>query len=58
MQNDRLYDRNMILTQVKKQLNFYEEDIAVGYKTKFDSKDIILAKNYVMDKYNYLINLN
>lgn len=58
MEKGRLYDREMILTQVEKQLSYYQEDILVGYKTRCNSNDILLAEKYVIDNYNYLVNLN
>ena len=58
MEKGRLFDRDMILTQVKKQQSYYQEDLAVGYKTRCNSKDILLAETYILDNYNYLVYLN
>jgi len=58
MEKGRLFDRYMILTQVKKQQSYYQEDVAVGYKTRCNSKDILLAETYILDNYNYLVYLN
>ena len=58
MENGKIYDREMILTQVRKQEIYYQEEVAVGYKTRFNAKDILLAENYILDNYNYLVYLN
>lgn len=58
MENGKVYDREMITNQVFKQHSFYKEDVKVGYKTKYNTKDINLAEDYIMDNYNYLIYLN
>ena len=58
MENGKLYHRDMILTQVQKQDTYYQEDVAVGYKTRCNSKDILLAEEYIMDNYNYMVYLN
>ncbi len=58
MENGKLYHRDMILTQVQKQDSYYQEDVAVGYKTRCNSKDILLAEEYIMDNYNYMVYLN
>ena len=58
MENGKIYDREMILTQVQKQNSYYQEDVAVGYKTRFNSIDISLAEEYIMDNYNYVVYLN
>jgi hypothetical protein len=58
MEKGKLYDREMILNQVEKQLYYYQEDILVGYKTRCNSNDIHLAEKYVIDNYNYLVNMN
>jgi len=58
MENEKFYDRKMILIQVQKQDSYFQEDIAVGYKTRFNSIDIILAEEYIMHNYNYLVYLN
>ncbi len=52
------YDREMILKQVNKQISYYNEDLLIGYKTRFNIKDILLAEKYVIHHYNYHINLN
>ena len=48
----------MIETQVQKQDSYCQEDIAVGYKTRCNSIDILLAEEYIMDNYNYVVYLN
>ena len=58
MEKGKLHDREMILTQVEKQLTYFQEDILVGYKTRCNSNDILLAEKYVIDNYNYLVNIN
>ena len=58
LENGKVYDREMILTQVQKQDSYYQEDIAVGYKIRFNSIDILLAEEYIMDNYNYVVYLN
>ncbi len=58
MEKGKLFDRDMILTQVKKQQSYYQEDVVVGYKTRCNSKDILLAETYILDNYNYLVHLN
>lgn len=58
MQSGIVYDRNMIREQVFKQHSFNDEDIKLGYKTKFNASEIILAKMYVMDYHDYIVHLN
>lgn len=58
MENGKIYDREMISDQVFKQHSYYDEDVKVGYKTRCNSKDILLAETYIIDNYNYLIYLN
>jgi len=58
MEKGKLFDRDMILTQVKKQQSYYQEDVSVGYKTRCNSKDILLAETYILDNYNYLVYMN
>ena len=58
MEKGKLFDREMIFIQVKKQHSYYQEDLAVGYKTRCNSKDILLAETYILDYYNYLVYLN
>ena len=58
MEKGKLFDRDMILTQAKKQQSYYQEDEAIGYKTRYNTKDILLAETYVLDNYNYLVYLN
>lgn len=58
LENRKVYDREMISKQVFKQHSFHDEDLKVGYKTRCNSKDILLAENYIIDNYNYLIYLN
>ncbi len=57
MEKGRLFDRETILTHVKKQQSYYQEDVSVGYKIRCNSKDILLAETYIMDNYNYLVYL-
>ena len=58
MENGKVYDREMISEQVVKQHQYYDEDVKVGYKTTYNTKDIHLAEDYIMDNYNYLVYLN
>ena len=58
MENGKIYDREMILTQVQKQDSYYQEDVAVGYKSRCNSVDILLAEEYIMDNYNYVVYMN
>ncbi len=58
MEKGKLFDRDMILTQAKKQQSYYQEDVVVGYKTRCNFKDILLAETYILDNYNYLVYLN
>ena len=58
MENGKIYDREMISEQVFKQHSYYDEDIKVGFKTRYNTKDIKLAHNYIIEYYDYIINLN
>ena len=58
IENGKVYDREIISDQVFKQHSYYDEEVKVGYKTRCSSKDILLAENYIMDYYDYIINLN
>lgn len=58
LENGKIYDREMILTQVQRQDTYYQEDVAVGYETRCNSIDILLAEEYIMDNYNYVVYLN
>jgi hypothetical protein len=58
MEKGKSYDREMISNQAKKQLTYYQEDVIVGYKTRCNADDILLAEKYVIDQYNYLVYLN
>lgn len=58
MEKGNLFDKEMILIQVKKQHSYYQEDVAVGYKTRFNTVDILLAETYILDNYNYMVYLN
>jgi hypothetical protein len=58
LQNGKCYDRSMIFEQVEKQRSFNYEDIKLGYKIKFNAREINLAKKYVMDYYDYIVYLN
>ena len=58
MENGKVYDRAMISEQVFKQHSFYNDDVKVGYKTKYNTKDIHLAEDYILDYYDYVVHLN
>jgi len=58
MENEKVYDREMISEQVFKQHSFYSEDVKVGYKTRYNTKDIHLAEDYILDYYDYIVHLN
>jgi hypothetical protein len=58
MENGKKYDREMISDQVFKQHSYYDEDVKVGYKTRYKTKDIHLAEDYILDYYNYVVHLN
>ena len=58
MENGKVYDREMISDQVFKQHSYYDEDVKVGYKTRYKTMDIHLAKDYVLNNYDYVVNLN
>ena len=58
LENGKIYNREMILTQVQKQDSYYQEDVAVGYKSRCNSVDILLAEEYIMDNYNYVVYMN
>lgn len=58
MEKGRLYDREMIFEQIIKQRKFHNEDLKIGWKTKYDISDIKLAEEYMMNNYSYFINLN
>ena len=58
MEKGKKFDREMILRQIKKQQTYYQEDLAFGYKTRCNSKDILLAESYIIENYNYLSHLN
>ena len=58
MENGKVYDREMLSDQVFKQHSYYDEDVKVGYKTRCTSNDIHLAHNYIMDHYDYIVDLN
>ena len=58
MKNGRVYDREMISEQVFKQHSYYNEDVIVGYKTSYNTKDIHLAEGYIIDYYEYVVHLN
>jgi hypothetical protein len=58
MENGKIYDREMISEQVFKQHQYYDEDVKVGYKTRCSSNNIQLAHNYIMDHYDYIVDLN
>lgn len=52
------YDREMIFEQAQKQHSYYQEDIKVGYKTRSSKEEIQLAESYILEYYDYVINLN
>ena len=52
------YDRDMIFEQAQKQHSYYQEDIKVGYKTRTSKKEIQLAESYILEYYDYVIQLN
>jgi len=58
MENGKVYDREMISEQVFKQHSYYNEDVKVGYKTRYNTKDIHLAEDYILDYYDYVVHLN
>ena len=58
MENGKVYDREMISKQVFKQHSYYDEDIKVGHKTRYNTKDIHLAEDYVLNYYDYVVHLN
>jgi len=58
MENGKVYDREMISEQVFKQHSFYNEDVRAGYKTRYNTKDIHMAEDYVLDYYDYIVHLN
>ena len=58
MEKEKLYDREMISEQIIKQRNFHNEDLKIGWKTKYDISDIKLAEEYILNNYVYLITLN
>jgi hypothetical protein len=53
-----LYDSEMIFKQVKKNQSFYQENLALGYKTRCNEKEILLAEAFILDNYNYIVHLN
>ena len=58
LENRKVYDREMISKQVFKQHSFHDEDLKVGYQTKYNTKDIHLAEDYIFDYYDYFVHLN
>jgi len=58
MENGKVYDREMISEQVFKQHSYYDEDFKVGYKIRYNTKDIHLAEDYILDYYDYVVHLN
>jgi hypothetical protein len=58
MENGKVYDREMISDQVLKQHSYYDEDVKVGFKTRYNTKDIHLAEDYISDYYDYVVHLN
>ena len=58
IENGKVYDREMISEQVFKQHSYYDEDFKVGYKIRYNTKDIHLAEDYILDYYDYVVHLN
>ena len=58
MENGKVYDREMISDQVFKQHSYYDEDVKVGYKTRYKTMDIHLAEDYILDYYDCVAHLN
>ena len=58
MRGGTTYDREMIFEQAQKQHSYYQEDIKVGYKTRFSKKEIQLAESYILEYYDYVVDLN
>ena len=58
MEKGKLFDRDMISVQVFKQHSYFKEDLTVGYKTRNNTKDIQLAEDYILNNYDYVVNLN
>ena len=58
MTNGQIYDRNLIFTQVQRQYQYLDEDSKIRIKTRCTFSDIKLAEEYIMNNYDYLINLN
>ena len=58
MEKGKSYDRDMILVQVKKQQSYYQEDVTVGYKTRFNTVDIELAEDYILNNFDYVVHMN
>ena len=58
MENGKVYDREMIIEQVLKQHSYYNEDVKIGYKARYNTKNINLAGDYIIDYYDYITNLN
>ena len=53
MEKEKLYDREMISEQIIKQRNFHNEDLKIGWKTKYHISDIKLAEEYILNNYVY-----
>lgn len=51
-------DRSMILIQVQKQTSFYLEDVLIGYKARVSTNDIRMSEDYILNHYDYMMNLN
>ena len=58
MRGGTTYDREMIFEQTQKQHSFYQEDIKLGFKTRSSKKEIQLAESYILEYYDYVIQLN
>jgi hypothetical protein len=58
MEKGKVYDREMISEQAKKQYLFNEDGVKAGYKTKYSNKDIQMAQDYILTYYEYIVHLN
>jgi hypothetical protein len=58
MENGKVYDRERISNQVFKQHSYFNEDVKVGYKIRYNTADIHMAEDYILDYYEYVVHLN
>lgn len=58
MRDSNSYDRDLIFEQSQKQYSFYQEDIKIGYKTRYSKKEIQLAESYILEYFDYVVNIN